>query len=136
MDPLLAATFASIVATVQVLLNEVIRVLFLIASIVFMAGIIMYVIAGGEKKVETARNVILYGFIGLAVMVGMWGLVGLVQRTIFGSSAQPGINLDYDFLDSGTQPAETPQDSRFLSPCVNGRREWRDEFDSKFSEPC
>ncbi|MEK9175017.1 MAG: hypothetical protein AAB795_00320, partial [Patescibacteria group bacterium] len=50
--------------------NDAIGILLGIATLVFLVGVIQYVIAGGdEKKTAAAKQYMLYGIIGLVVMV-------------------------------------------------------------------
>lgn len=57
------------------ILNPFIALLFVVATAVFMYGIIRYVIGGGEKDIETGKKLILYGIIGMTIMVSAWGIV-------------------------------------------------------------
>lgn len=41
-------------------------------------GIVKYIGAGGEEEIKTGRNTIIFGIIGLFVVVALWGLVVLV----------------------------------------------------------
>lgn len=59
------------------ILNPFIALLFVVATAVFMYGIIIYVIGGGEKNIETGKKLILYGIIGMTIMVSAWGIVGI-----------------------------------------------------------
>lgn len=62
---------------------EVIPFLILIATVVFMWGIIRYVSAGGdENKLIDARRLMIFGIIGLAVMISMWGLIKFIVTTV------------------------------------------------------
>ncbi len=59
-----------------------------IAVLVFIYGLIRYVLSAGDAASRTeARGYIIYGIIGIAVMVGVWGLVRLVTQT-FGLEGQ------------------------------------------------
>ena len=63
--------------------NQGIGLLLGIATLVFLVGVIQYVIAGGdEKKTANAKTYMLYGIIGLVVMVAAWGIVNLVVDTL------------------------------------------------------
>lgn len=63
--------------------NQGIGLLLGIATLVFLVGVIQYVIAGGdEKKATAAKSYMLYGIIGLVLMVAAWGLVNLVVDTL------------------------------------------------------
>lgn len=70
------------------MLNQIIGLLFVAATVVFLWGVIKYVVAGGdEKKLDEGRNFIIYGLIGLFVMLAMWGIVRAVCSSIFGVSS-------------------------------------------------
>ena len=52
------------------------------AVILFLYGVIKYVYSGdNEEKRKEAKNYIVYGIIGLFVMVSVWGLVNLLVGT-------------------------------------------------------
>lgn len=53
-----------------------------IAVLVFLWGVMQYVIAKSPEDQKEARGVILYGVIILFVMVAIWGLVDLIGETI------------------------------------------------------
>ena len=63
------------------ILNPVVILLFVLATIVFIWGIIQYVIGsqGDTGKLEKAKNTILYGIIGMFIMASAWGIVTILQ---------------------------------------------------------
>ena len=70
------------------IINTSIVTLIGVATLVFMYGIIQYVIAqGDEKKLQAGKSYMLYGIIGLTVIVAVWGFVNLIVFTIFGGSS-------------------------------------------------
>lgn len=74
--------------------NVAIPLLFAIAFFVFLFGVFKYFIAGSgdEENRKKATQMILYGIIGFALMVSVWGLVGLVINTLdLGSTGVPKI---------------------------------------------
>ena len=88
------ATFAQtrgvveILQSVSGLLNIIITFLILLATVLFLWGIVKYIMAGGdEEKLKEARNTIIYGIIFLAVMIAVWGFVNIVLDFVFGSGA-------------------------------------------------
>src|SRR3989338_861809 len=67
-------------------LNTIIVFLFLVATVVFLWGVVKYISAGGdEEKTKEERQMIIWGVIFLAVMVAVWGFVNIVLDFIFGT---------------------------------------------------
>lgn len=64
------------------ILNPVIVLLFALATILFIWGIIQYIIGsqGDTGKLKTARSVILWGIIGMFIMASAWGFVAILQN--------------------------------------------------------
>ncbi|MBI2023747.1 hypothetical protein HYT01_04280 [Candidatus Giovannonibacteria bacterium] len=68
--------------TIQTILNAIIPILMIIATIVFLWGVIKYITAGGdEEALSTGRSYMIFGLIGLTVMVAVWGIVTLIVNT-------------------------------------------------------
>ena len=64
------------------LLNDVIPILMVLATIVFIIGIIKYIMAGGDEDgVSSAKWYMLWSIIALFVMVSVWGIVGILIDT-------------------------------------------------------
>jgi hypothetical protein len=92
--PLLAgaATVGSVIDNLQGILNALIPLLMVAAFVVFLWGVVKFILAGGdEEKRKSAKNFIIYGLIGLFVMVAVWGIIKLVAGT-FG--VQEGGDID------------------------------------------
>ncbi|MDO8523220.1 MAG: hypothetical protein Q7S12_02980 [bacterium] len=71
-----AANVQSILGQVSAILNLVIPILMILATVVFLWGVITYITAGGdEEKAKAGRGYIIWGLIGLFAMVAIWGLV-------------------------------------------------------------
>lgn len=83
-----AATDAnSIITTLQGIVSLLLPLFMAIAVVVFIWGVIRYITAAGdEEKVKEAKSFIMYGLIGLFVIVAMWGLVKVIADT-FGIAA-------------------------------------------------
>ena len=88
-----------IICKIGSLLNTVVPILMIIAVIYFVWGVITFVVAGDEEAKTAGRNKMIYGIIGLVVIVAMWGLVRIVVSTF-------GLN--------------SPGGSSFSAPCVPG----------------
>lgn len=82
-----AQTFNNTLERISGFLNQIIPFLILIATVLFIFGVLRYITAGGdEEKVKEGRNLMIYGVIGLAVMLAVWGFVNIVLDFIFGTA--------------------------------------------------
>jgi hypothetical protein len=63
------------------LLNSIVPVLIALGVVYFVWGVITYVVSDDEEAKQKGRNRIIYGIIGLAVIIGLWGLVNLLKNT-------------------------------------------------------
>jgi hypothetical protein len=80
------------ICQIQQLLNSIIPVLIALGVIYFIWGIVQYVIGDSEEAKKKGRDGMIYGIIGFAVIIGMWGLVNIVGTT-FGINSQDSSNL-------------------------------------------
>jgi len=69
------------------ILNAIIPIVISLAVVVFIIGIFRYVIAGDEESKGNAKSLILYGVIGIFVMISVYGLVRILVNT-FGLEKQ------------------------------------------------
>lgn len=74
------------------LFNAILPVLIALAVIYFVFGVVTYVISSDEEAKSKGRDRIIFGVIGLAVIIGMWGLVALLGNT-FGLTNTTTITL-------------------------------------------
>lgn len=78
----MAATIEDIITMLQTIVNVIIPLFMTVAVAVFLWGIIMYITAGGDaEKEKAARGYIIYGIIGLFVLVAFWGLVTVITSS-------------------------------------------------------
>ncbi|MBP6926145.1 MAG: hypothetical protein KBB70_00420 [Candidatus Pacebacteria bacterium] len=63
-----------------------------IGILVFIFGIVKYVIANNEEQKANAQRLILYGVIGLFAIVAVWGLVNFIANTT-GVGADSALDL-------------------------------------------
>jgi len=85
----LAATptdFKSLVSLFLDLIGLLVPVLFALAFLAFLWGLTRALIIGGgdETSIEKGKQIALAGIIGLVVMSGVWGIVALISRGLFG----------------------------------------------------
>lgn len=68
------------------LIGTVLPIIIAAAVVYFIYGIAVYVMAGDDDAKAAAKGKIIYGVIGLFVMVSVWGLVNILTNTFFGGS--------------------------------------------------
>ena len=90
-------TIEGIICKIGILLNFVVPILITLGAIVFVWGVIAYVIASDEEAKKAGRDRMIFGIIGLLVIVAVWGLVALVARTF-------GINRGAETVTFPTVP--------------------------------
>ncbi|MFH1978813.1 MAG: hypothetical protein ABII97_00270 [Patescibacteria group bacterium] len=92
-----AATLITIVSTLKYILDSVVPLFMVLAVAVFLWGIVKYITAGGDaEKEKSARGFIIYGLIGIFVLVAFWGIIQIVANTFgvqVGGATIPTINL-------------------------------------------
>jgi Type IV secretion system pilin len=81
-------TFEGLVNKFIDIIQYVIPLIFSIALVAFLWGIFQYFFSGAEKK-EEAKDFLLYGIIGLFIMISVWGLVKILTSTFPLDTAQP-----------------------------------------------
>lgn len=91
-----AATLQDTFTTVKSILDIIIPIVLTIAVIYFFWGVGKYMLSTGDaEKQEEARGIMIYGIIGLFVMVSVWGLVQVLANTFGvqqgGSVTIPGV---------------------------------------------
>ncbi len=55
--------------------------MYALAFLYFLIGVARYVFLEGQEGRQKARDMMIYGLIGLAVIFGVWGLVNLALST-------------------------------------------------------
>jgi len=77
---------------IQSLLGKAVPLIISLAVVWFMWNVFQYAVAGDEEKKSTAKTQMIWGVVGIAVMVSIWGLIGLLQGT-FGVGSVPAQNV-------------------------------------------
>jgi len=70
-----------ILGTIRNLIGAIVPIVIGLAVLYFLWGVMNYVTASDSEKQQEARRVMIMGIIILFVMVSVWGLVGLLQKT-------------------------------------------------------
>lgn len=82
-----ATGLGGMLCKIQNLLNSIVPILVLLGVVYFVWGVVRFVIADGEEAKTKGKDQIIYGLIGLAIIIGMWGFVNIIVNTFgFGSS--------------------------------------------------
>lgn len=81
----------SLICKFNEILGAILPFLIALGVVYFVFGVITFVISSDEEAKTTGRNRMIYGIIGLAVIIGMWGLVRIVTNT-FGLNNTTNIN--------------------------------------------
>lgn len=72
----------SILCAISATIYPIIQLLIVLATVVFLWGIIRYIAsAGNEEKLKEGKNLIVYGIVGLFVIISVWGLVKLLASS-------------------------------------------------------
>ena len=74
-------TIQGMLCKIAEILGAVLPVLIALGVIYFVWGVISYVIASDEEAKKAGRDRIIYGIIGLAVIITVWGLVAILRNT-------------------------------------------------------
>ena len=92
------------------ILNATIPVLVALGVVYFVWGVVTYMIGSEEEAKKKGKNRIIYGIIGLAVIVGLWGLVNIVVNTFgLGGASAPSLSPLAVGGDSTCSPAGDPK---------------------------
>jgi len=76
-----SGTIQSIVCTLGNILDTAIPIIIVLGIAYFVWGVVSYVINDDEEAKKKGRDRIIYGIIGLVVIVAMWGIVGIIKNT-------------------------------------------------------
>ena len=86
-----AQSIEGVIDSAQVVLNMVIPFLMTLAVAVFVWGVMMYIASAGDaEKEKKARGRIVFGLVGLFVLVAFWGLIAIIIDTFLFSATTPG----------------------------------------------
>lgn len=60
------------------IINPTIYLLFALATVMFVYGIVMYIVSAGQGKTESSKKIMVGGIIGLFVMASAYGIVKIL----------------------------------------------------------
>jgi hypothetical protein len=70
-----------VICKISDLFSAILPVLVAFGVVYFVWGMVQYFIADGEEAKKTGKDRIIYGIVGLAVIISIWGLVNIVVVT-------------------------------------------------------
>jgi hypothetical protein len=95
-DCVTTATDITVVSEVLCKVGEIfsaaIPVIITLGIIYFVWGVVSYVIGDSEEAKKKGKDRMIYGIIGLAIIVGMWGVVKILTET-FGVTDSNNANI-------------------------------------------
>jgi len=76
-------TFADLINNVFIgnIIRPLVPLLISLALVIFIYGIVLLMFSEGGEKKEEGKQYMFWGIIGIFVMVSVWGLVAILQRT-------------------------------------------------------
>ncbi len=89
-----------IICQLQGILSSILPILISLGVIYFIWGVVQYVIGDGEEAKKTGKDRMIYGIIGFAVILGLWGFVNILVGTF-------GLNATAPSLDTVAASSET-----------------------------
>ncbi|MFC1756893.1 hypothetical protein ACFLZC_01915 [Patescibacteria group bacterium] len=92
-----ASKVTDIVEGAKNVVDAIIPLFMAIAVAVFLWGIIKYITSGGDaEKEKAARGYIIYGLIGMFVLVSFWGIIAFLSNAFGVDEAGTGSFADFD----------------------------------------
>lgn len=82
-----ATDFKDFIVTVLQLLTNFIQIFVALLVLGILYGVVLFMInSDNEQKRESIRGYLFSAVIGLAVVMGMWGVIELIQGSLFGGA--------------------------------------------------
>jgi hypothetical protein len=85
-------TIQSLICKLNEILGAILPLLIALGVVYFVWGVVSYVISSDEEAKTAGRDRMIWGIIGLVIIVGLWGLVRIVTNT-FGLNNVTNITL-------------------------------------------
>jgi len=80
--PIGGNNFKELVYSIIPIANNIIKVLIMFALLVFLWGIAKFIrSAGNPEAKEEGKQKMIYGVVGLFIIVSIWGLIGILKNT-------------------------------------------------------
>lgn len=99
-------------------LDPVITILFVLATIFFLWGVIQYVIGsqGDTTKIAAGKKMMFWGIIGLTIMASAWGIVTILCDFLDTCSSSSSSSSDRSAYEEYRRGERNPEPSSFPGP--------------------
>lgn len=84
-----AKTLKQLVSMIVKIINSAIVTLVGVALVVFLYGAVIQTYKAGERGSKVLSTYLIWGITILFVMVSIWGIIALLQQTLFGGDFAP-----------------------------------------------
>jgi hypothetical protein len=105
---------AKLICQTQQILNSIVPVLIALGVVYFVWSVVQYVIGDSEEAKKKGKDRIIYGLIGFAVIIGLWGFVTIVTTT-FGIGGVKAPTLDTVVSNTSCNLGPNPKFQNYLS---------------------
>lgn len=85
-------TFMYVLCRIALIINSIIPLLIALAVVYFIWGVVQYVLGKSDDAKSEGRQRMIWGIVGLLVIVTMWGIVAMLQYT-FGIGGDTEIDV-------------------------------------------
>lgn len=120
---------------IQDIINIAVPILIAAAVLVFLWGVLKYILkAGDPEKRKEAQQTMIWGIIGIFVMVSIWGLVNILVRTFNLESRAPSQNIE-DLVDLPLGDfGQNLEGIETIADCADARGWWRTDVGACYTQ--
>lgn len=95
-------TFEELASYFVFLMNNIVAVLVVAGIVLYFWGVTTNLKKASEGDTNARKNIFFWGVVALFVMVSVWGILRLLQNTLFGGAAPigSGVGQSAQFCDS------------------------------------
>ncbi len=94
---------SSIIDSAKTLLDQLVVFLIALAVVWFIWNVIRYTMSSDEEAKGKAKSQMIWGIIAIAVIVSVWGLVGILQDMFLGTRGVTGAQGNFEGMIPGVR---------------------------------
>jgi hypothetical protein len=84
-------TFQELASYIVFLMNNAVAVLVVLGLVIYFWGVTANLKKASEGDAQARKNIIFWGVVALFVMVSVWGILRLLQNTLFSGAGAAGL---------------------------------------------